>query len=107
MSSFELLELCEYMPETGAFKPALARYNPIHEWLTEPPPALAAVYQTANELAVLRASQVPQASSEELGSILFITPSQLRKRIEEREELLEARDDIYAWADRTPQADEE
>jgi hypothetical protein len=106
LCSYELLELCEYMPEHGALKPAIRRANPLHPWLLDPSEPEAALLQAANELAILRAVQAPQADSEEIGSKLFITPSRMRDLVMARVETDELREDVFAMADRTS-ADED
>ena len=106
MGSYELLELCEYMPDRGALKPAIRRQNPLHPWLLDPSEVEAAVLQAANELSILRAAQAPQATSEEIGSKLFIQPSRLRDLVAERIETDELREDVMAMADRTLTDDE-
>ena len=106
MNSYELLELCEYMPDQGVLKPAIRRANPLHPWLLDPSEVEAAVLQAANELSILRAVQAPQATSEEIGSKLFIHPSRLRDLVVEQIETDELREDVLAMADRNP-ADEE
>lgn len=107
MGSYELLELCEYMPDHGALKPAIRRANPLHEWLADPSETEAAVLQAANELAVIRAVQAPQADSEEMGSKIFIAPSKLRDLVTERIETAEAREDVFAMAERSDDDDED
>ena len=93
MCSHELLELCEYMPDYGSLKPAIRRFNPLHPWLQDPSELEAALYQTANENAVIRAVQAPDAHSDDMGSKLFITPSKLREMVDERLEADEGRED--------------
>jgi hypothetical protein len=93
MSSYELLELCEHLPERGALKTA-ARGG---EWSQEEQ----AIYQIANELAVLRAAQVPQVDSGEYGSRLFLSPAKLSELAQEAAEVAEAREAVYAMADRS------
>jgi hypothetical protein len=57
MCSYELLELCDFMPDDGAFKTAL-RDGALCE-------RDEAILQTANEVAVLRAGMVPGADSDD------------------------------------------
>lgn len=93
MSSYELLELLEFMPERGAFKSA-ARGNEYSEdekiWA-----------QIANELMVLRTAYVPNVKSEEYGSQLFLSPAKLRKVIEAENRQTEVREHFYSFASRS------
>jgi hypothetical protein len=85
MDSYELLELCQYLPEDSALKTA------IRGDLCERDEA---IRQIANEIAVLRAGMVPDADSEDYGSHLFIPPPVLRAMVEHAEEADEARDSL-------------
>jgi hypothetical protein len=86
--SHELLELLEHMDEDGAFKTALRQ--------GEPSDQRRAMLQAANELAVLRASQVPGVDSEQYGSQIFFTAAKLREILAEEAEAREGREFIMA-----------
>ena len=92
MSSYELLELLEFMPERGAFKSA-ARGGEFSGdekvWA-----------QIANELAVLRAAYVPGVKGEEYGSMIFYSPAKLREMAEKADAQAEVREAFYAFATR-------
>ena|SRR5271157_4593710 len=85
MDSYELLELCEYMPDEGALKTAMRGD------LCERDEA---IRQIANEIAVLRAGMVPDADSSDYGSHLFIPPPVLRAMAEQAETNAEATDSV-------------
>jgi hypothetical protein len=96
MSSFELLELCEYMPDAGRLKVAL---------LGEPE-AVRQVRQIANETAVLRAGMVPGVDSEQYGSQLFFAPEKLAELVQEAEVRTDARHAVFAIGAQTGDEDE-
>lgn len=96
MSSFELLELfgvdilddpdtktrtirVDFPPEDGALAEAL-RGGERPEWKQ-------AIAQAANELAVIRVVQAPDAQADEYGSRLFLPPHRQRELMEEDERL--------------------
>ena len=96
MSSYELLELLEYMPERGNFKSAVRGGEYCEDeqiWA-----------QIANELAVLRAAYVPKVKAEQYGSRMYYSPAQMRKLIDEAEDQKEVRESVYAFATRSPKA---
>ena len=95
MRSGEFLELCEFMPLSSAFKSALARHNPMHEWL-DWSDTDQAMFQTANELSVLRSGQVQGVTSEDLGSQIFLSPAKQRQLVQEAEEHQEAMESVFA-----------
>ena len=90
MSSYELLELLEHMPERGAFKTA-ARGGEFSGderiWV-----------QIANELAVLRAGYMPKVKGEEYGSMIFYSAAKLRERADKQEYQAEVVGSFYAFA---------
>lgn len=90
MSSYELLELLEFMPERGAFKTA-ARGGEFSGdekvWV-----------QIANEIAVLRAAYVNGVKGEEYGSGMFYSPLKLQEMAEKAEAQAEVRNSFYAFA---------
>lgn len=90
MSSYELLELLEFMPERGAFKTA-ARGG---EYSTEEKVWV----QIANEMAVLRASFLPKVKGEEYGSQLHFSPRKLQEMAEKADAQTEVRESFYAFA---------
>lgn len=90
MSSYELLELLEFMPERGAFKTAArgGEYSSDEKvWV-----------QIANEIAVLRAAYVPKANGEEWGSQLHFSPLKLQEMAEKAAAQTEVRESFYAFA---------
>jgi hypothetical protein len=93
MSSYELLELLEFMPETGAFKKAVSGGE-----FTDDEARWA---QIANELAVLRAATAPKVKAERYGSRLWFSQAKLREMAEAEEEQEELRESIYTFARRS------
>jgi hypothetical protein len=91
MLSYELLELCEFMDADGAYKTA----ERDGEWSER----ATAVFNTASDVAVLRAGQVPGADGDQYGSRLFIPAHLLRDMMIRAQESADARDSIYAMAD--------
>ena len=90
MSSYELLELLEFMPERGAFKTAARGGEFSGEekvWV-----------QVANELAVLRAAYVPKVKGEEYGSQMHYSPLRLREMGEKFDAQTQVREGFYAFA---------
>lgn len=90
MSSYELLELLEFMPERGAFKTAArgGEYSQEEKvWA-----------QIANELAVIRAGFMPKVKGEEYGSELHFSPRKLQEMAEKAEAQTEVRESFYAFA---------
>lgn len=91
MLSYELLELCEFMDDDGRYKTALRQ--------GEPSEFRAAVFATANEVAVLRAGQVHGVDGDQWGARFFLPPRLIREAQQEAEESQNARASIYAMAD--------
>jgi hypothetical protein len=91
MCSYELLELCDFMPGDGAFKTARRGGDPCERD--------EAILQTANEVAVLRAGMVPGADSDDYGSHLFIPASKLRAMADAAAASEEARDSLTPRVD--------
>ena len=92
MSSYELLELLEFMPERGAFKSSArgGEYSGDEKvWV-----------QIANEMAVLRAGMVPGVKGEEYGSTIFYSPVKLKEMIEKADAQTEVREEFYKFATR-------
>lgn len=92
MSSYELMELLEFMPERGAFKSA-ARGGEFSGdekiWV-----------QIANEVAVLRAAYVKGVKGEEYGSTIFYSPVKLREMADKADAQAEVREGFYSFASR-------
>lgn len=90
MSSYELLELLEFIPERGAFKTA-ARGGEFSGdekvWA-----------QIANEIAILRSAYLPKVKGEEYGSQLYLSPLKLQEMAEKAEAQAEVRESFYAFA---------
>lgn len=94
MSSYELLELLEYMPERGRFKTAVRGGEYCEEeeiWV-----------QIANELAVLRAAMAPGVKGDKYGSRMHYSPAKMRELLEADEYQAEVRESVYAFATRKP-----
>lgn len=92
MSSYELLELLEFMPERGAFKSAArgGEYSGEERvWV-----------QIANEMAVLRAGMVPGVKGEEYGSQIFYSPVKLKEMVEKADSQTQVREEFYKFATR-------
>lgn len=90
MSSYELLELLEFMPERGAFKTAArgGEYSGDEKvWV-----------QIANEIAILRAAYVPKADGEKWGSQIHLSPLKIKELVEKAESQAEVRESFYAFA---------
>jgi hypothetical protein len=85
MDSYELLELCDHLPDDSALKTA------IRGDLSERDEMLR---QIANEIAVLRAGMVPNAHGEDYGSHLFMAAGKLREMADAASEAQEARDSL-------------
>jgi hypothetical protein len=92
MCSYELLELCDFMPDEGRFKTAVRGGEPCERD--------AAIFQTANETAVSRAGHFPDAESEKWGSRLFLSPSHWRELAEQAQEKEQAMERMFALAKR-------
>jgi hypothetical protein len=98
MSSYELLELLEFMPDRGAFKKAVSG----GEFTDEE----AVWAQIANELAVLRAATAPKVKAERYGSRLWFSKAKLREMAAAEEEQEELRESIYKFARRSSKPEE-
>jgi hypothetical protein len=91
LSSYELLELADFMDENGRLKTA--------QRLGDPPDYQKALFQAANELAVLRSTYVQQVNSDEYGSQLFLLPSRLRIMAEKDDVREEMTEGLFAMVD--------
>lgn len=99
MSSYELLELLEFMPEEGAFKRA-ARCGEFSE--TEQ------VWRhIASELARLRATMHAVHGGERYNPKVFMTLAEVKEIQREAESAEELRESVYAFADRTDKYSED
>jgi len=93
MCSYELLELCEYMDDDGRLKTAMRQ--------GEASEHRQAAFQTANEVAILRAGMVPNADSADWGGRLFLPAYKLRESAERSAESAEAMEAVFAMVDVT------
>lgn len=92
MSSYELLELLEYMPERGRFKTAVRGGEYCEEeqiWA-----------QIANELAVLRTAMAPGVKGEQYGSRMYFSPAKWQEMMAQAEYQEEVRESVYQFAAR-------
>lgn len=94
MSSYELLELLEFMPEHGAFKTALRGGEYSEDQITW--------RHISNELARLRATMHAVHGGQRYEPPLLLTKAEQRQQQAELEETAERREDFFALADRTP-----
>lgn len=95
MSSYELLELLEFMDDDGRYKTAWRQHHGGHAWSE----LRSAVFSTANEVAVLRAGHFPNADSQSYGGRLFIPPHIAAEQAKAEAEAETARGSIYEMAD--------
>ena len=96
MSSYELLELLEWMPDRGAFKSSLRGAEYSEEELTW--------RHIANELARLRATMHAVHGGQRYDPPLLLSRAQQRDEVEEAEATQERREEFFAFADRTSKA---
>ena len=94
MSSYELLELLEFMPDDGAFKTALregefCERDQVWRHVANKLSKIEAILYVANT----RKAADPMR--------MFYTVAEMREQAEEAEAAEERREDIYAFADRT------
>lgn len=94
MSSYELMELLEWMPERGAFKSSLRGGEYSEEEITW--------RHIANELARLRATMHAVHGGQRYDPPLLLTKAQRDRDAEEAEAAEERREGFFAFADRTP-----
>jgi hypothetical protein len=93
MSSYELLELLEFMPERGAFKTAVRGGEYSEEEMTW--------RLISNELARLRATMHAVHGGKKYDPPILLSKMAQRAEIEESEAAAERREEIYSFADRT------
>jgi hypothetical protein len=94
MSSYELLELLEFMPDTGAFKSALRGGEYSEDQITW--------RHISNELARLRATMHAVYGGQRYEPPLLLTRAEQRTEMAELEETAERREDFFSLADRSP-----
>lgn len=103
MSSYELLELLEFMNDRGAFKTA-ARGG---EWSKEE----AIWTHIANEMAKLRATihVVHGGKEAAYAPMVFLSASELLEATDKADQMEELRENVYSFADAkiTPSEDDE
>lgn len=95
LSSYELLELLEYMDDDGRYKAAARVAAGGNRWSER----TWAIMATANESAVMRAGHFPNADSDQYGGRLFIPDYLAVERAERMAEAESARGSIYDMAD--------
>lgn len=95
MSSYELLELLEFMDEEGAFPTAL-RGGEYSE-------ARLDIRYLANEVARLRATMHAVHGGQRYEPLELLSKAQQRIEAEDAEETAERREDFFALADRDPE----
>lgn len=93
MSSYELLELLEWMPERGAFKTCLRGGEYSEEEITW--------RHIANELARLRATMHAVHGGQRYDPPTLLTKAEQRAEVEEAEAAEERREEFFVFADRT------
>ena len=98
MTSYELLELLEYMDEEGALKSAL-RGGEYSE-------ARSDIRYLANEVARLRATMHAVHGGQSYEPYLLLSKAEIKAQADEAEATTERREDFYGLADRTPEFDD-
>ena len=93
MSSYELLELLEWMPERGAFKSCARGGEYSEEEITW--------RHIANELARLRATMHAVHGGHRYDPLLLLTKVEQRANEEEAEAAEERREDFFSFVDRS------
>lgn len=96
MSSYELLELLEHMPDKGAFKRALRGGEYAEDELTW--------RHIANELARLRATMHAVHGGHRYDPPLLLSKAAQLEELEDLEATEDRREDFFSFADRTPKA---
>lgn len=94
MSSYDLLVLLEFMDDEGALKKAL-RDGEYSE-------GQSTWRYIANELARLRATMHAVHGGQRYEPVLLLSKAQQREEVEDALAAEERREDIFAFADRTP-----
>jgi hypothetical protein len=96
MSSYELLELLEFMPDEGAFKTALRGDEYTEDQLTW--------RHIASELARLRATMHAVHGGQRYEAPVLLSRAAMLAQMEDLEATEERREDFFSFADRTPKA---
>jgi hypothetical protein len=96
MSSYELLELLEHMPERGAFKTAVRGGEYSEEEIS--------LRHLANEVARLRATMHAVHGGQRYDPPLLLTRRQQREEVEVAKAAEERRENFFAFADRSSAA---
>jgi hypothetical protein len=94
MSSYELLELLEFMPDRGAFKTAARGGEYSDEEIVW--------RHIATELSKLRSITQTVHGGKANQMMTFPTIAEQRERAEEAADMEERRELLYSFADRTP-----
>lgn len=95
MSSYELLELLEWMPDRGAFKTAARGEEYSEEEITW--------RHIANELARLRATMHAVHGGQQYDPPLLLSRAEQREEADDAEAAAERREEFFAFADRSTQ----
>lgn len=96
MSSYELLELMEFLPERGAFKTALRK-----DEFSEEEQVWRHVANRLSKIESILYVVNTRKASEPLR--MFYTMAEMREQLEEAEAAEERREDFFTFADRTPE----
>lgn len=96
MSSYELLELLEWMPDRGAFKTSVRGGEYSEEEITW--------RHIANELARLRATMHAVHGGQRYDPPLLLSKHDQREEAEDAEAAEYRREEFFSFADRTPKA---
>lgn len=92
MSSYELLELLEWMPAQGAFKTAVRGGEYFEDQIVW--------RHIANELARLRATMHAVHGGQRYEPPVLLTKAQLQAKVVEAEEAEDRREGFFSFADR-------
>lgn len=96
MSSFELLELIEFLPEKGAYQTASRGGEYAEDDLV--------MRHLANEVARLRATMHAVHGGQRYDPPVFSSKAAMEAEIEDLEATEERREDAFSFADRTPES---
>jgi len=95
MSSYELMEYLEFMPEDGAWKTALRQGEYSEDQMT--------LRHLTNEVARLRATMHAVHGGQRYEPPVLKSRAQLLAELEDAEASEDRREGFFAFADRTPQ----
>lgn len=99
MSSYELLELLEFMPDKGAFKTAVRKGEYSEDEIIW--------RHIANRLSRIESITYVQATRKPGEPLkMFYTKGELREMIAEEEHMAESREDFFSFADRAAKVPE-